>query len=244
MRVKTREEFGKGHNKSLYPYGVRLSIRHINELADKGFTIVSGRKIDLNEVTDYNEDQEIEEEIFKEVNNTVKLHRENQDRTREIEEEVRKLWGSVEREPKVTDWVSDTSYGLGAGVFTTGPTHTGGIAELNDKGIRKFATGSVREDDSNKPLPSDLHPYVRLRYGYHMRHNAKKHSKGNWELGQPNKDLLESLHRHLAEYELGCRKEDHLSAILFGVKMIMLNEMREGVDTDAFYNLKNNKDNE
>ena len=215
MRIKTREEFGKGHNKSLYPYGVRLSIRHIVELADKGFTMVSGRKIDLNEVTDYNEDQEIEEEIFK--------------------EETRKLWGSVGKKPKVTDWISDTSYGLGVGVFTTGPTNTGGITGLNDKRIRKFDTGSVRDADDHKPLPSDLHPYARLRYGYHMRKNARNYSKGNWELGQPSKALLESIHRHLAEYELGDRKEDHLSALMFGVKMLMLNEMREGVKENHYF---------
>lgn len=103
------------------------------------------------------------------------------------------------------------------------------------KNMRKFESGSVRDTDDHKPLPSDLHPYARLRYGYHMRKNARNYSKGNWELGQPNKALLESMHRHLAQYELGDRKEDHLSALMFGVKMLMLNEMREGVKEDHYF---------
>lgn len=103
------------------------------------------------------------------------------------------------------------------------------------KNMRKFESGSVRDTDDHKPLPSDLHPYARLRYGYHMRKNARNYSKGNWELGQPNKALLESIHRHLAQYELGDREEDHLSALMFGVKMLMLNEMREGVKEDHYF---------
>lgn len=103
------------------------------------------------------------------------------------------------------------------------------------KNTRKFESGSVRDADDHKPLPSDLHPYARLRYGYHMRKNARKYSKGNWELGQPSEALLESIHRHLAQYELGDRGEDHLSGLMFGVKMLMLNEMREGINEDHYF---------
>lgn len=117
------------------------------------------------------------------------------------------------------------------------------VGKVEEKATtRTFETGSVRDSDTNKPLPSDLHPYVRMRYGYHMRENANKYSKGNWQLGQPNEALLESLHRHLAKFELGIEDgEDHLSGVLFGVKMLMLNERKEGVGMDDFYNLDKRK---
>ena len=31
---------------------------------------------------------------------------------------------------------------------------------------RQFDTGSQRDDDTNKPLPSHLDAYVRMRFGY------------------------------------------------------------------------------
>ncbi len=110
------------------------------------------------------------------------------------------------------------------------------------KSMRTFESGSVRDSDTNKPLVKDLDPYLRLRYGYHMLHNSKRYSKGNWEKGQPTPSALESLHRHLAEFEqdlkLGKKaSEDHLSAMIFGIKLIMLNEERDGVEANSFYNV-------
>ena len=103
---------------------------------------------------------------------------------------------------------------------------------------RIFQTGSKRDDDSNKPLPSHLDAYVRLRFGYLLRAGANKYGKGNWQLGQPDESTLESLHRHLAKYELGDRSEDHLSAIIFGCQLLMKNEQREGVKVDEWFSEK------
>lgn len=107
---------------------------------------------------------------------------------------------------------------------------------------REFESGSVRDSDAGKPLVADLDPYLRLRYGYHMLHNSKKYSKGNWEKGQPNQALIESFERHLAEYRQNLKtgekpREDHLSAMLFGIKMLMLNEERGGVKENSFYDV-------
>ena len=100
---------------------------------------------------------------------------------------------------------------------------------------RVFESGSQRDDDKNKPLPSHLDPYLRLRYGYLLRMGANKYEKNNWQKGQPDESSLESLHRHLAKYEMGDRSEDHLSAIIFGIQLIMKNEQASGVAIDAYY---------
>jgi len=100
---------------------------------------------------------------------------------------------------------------------------------------RVFDSGSQRDDDSDKPLTANLTPYTRLRYGYHMRKNANKYGKGNWELGQPDVVLLESIDRHLCQYMISDRSEDHLSAMIFGIVMLMQNEQRNGIDVDKYY---------
>jgi hypothetical protein len=105
---------------------------------------------------------------------------------------------------------------------------------------RVFDTGSQRDDDTNKPLPNHLDAYVRMRYGYLLRHGANHYDKGNWRKGQPTEAALESLHRHLAKFEMNLyngveQDEDHLSAIIFGCQLIMKNEEKEGIKTDQYY---------
>lgn len=111
---------------------------------------------------------------------------------------------------------------------------------LNKRGNRQFDTGSQRDDDINKPLPSHLDAYVRLRYGYLLRQGANHYEKGNWRKGQPTETALESLHRHLAKFEINLyngvdQDEDHLSAIIFNVMLIMKNEEKEGILVDKYY---------
>lgn len=106
---------------------------------------------------------------------------------------------------------------------------------------REFDTGSVRDDDSGKPLVNHFSPYSRLRFGYHMRLGANKYEKGNWQKGQPVETALESAHRHLAKYELNReagleQDEDHLSAIIFNIMLILENEKRNDITVDHFFN--------
>lgn len=101
---------------------------------------------------------------------------------------------------------------------------------------RVFDSGSEREDDSAKPLVNHLDPYVRMRFGYLLRNGLNKYPKGNWRLGQPTETALESLHRHLAKFEMGDVDEDHLSAIIFNVQLIMKNEEKQGVKVDHYFN--------
>jgi len=100
---------------------------------------------------------------------------------------------------------------------------------------RIFESGSQRDDDTDKPLVNHLTAYTRLRFGYLLREGANKYGKNNWQKGQPTETALESLHRHLAKYEMGDRSEDHLSAIIFNVQLILKNEEKEGVSVDSFY---------
>ena len=100
---------------------------------------------------------------------------------------------------------------------------------------RIFESGSQRDDDTDKPLVNHLCAYLRLRFGYLLRMGANKYGKNNWQKGQPTEAALESLHRHLAKYELGDRDEDHLSAIIFNVQLIMKNEEEAGIKIEEYY---------
>jgi hypothetical protein len=100
---------------------------------------------------------------------------------------------------------------------------------------RIFESGSQRDDDTHKPLVNHLTAYLRLRFGYLLRIGANKYGKNNWQKGQPTEAALESLHRHLAKYEIGDRTEDHLSAIIFNVQLIMKNEEKEGIKINEYY---------
>lgn len=100
---------------------------------------------------------------------------------------------------------------------------------------RTFESGSIRDNDDHKPLVNHLDAYTRLRFGFLLLIGGKKYGKSNWRKGQPTEAGLESLHRHLAMYELGDRGEDHLSAIIFNAQLIMKNEEQEGVEFDCYY---------
>jgi len=125
----------------------------------------------------------------------------------------------------------------------------GGVEQTNNSNAidtkahsknRVFESGSQRDDDTNKPLPNHLDAYVRMRYGYLLRHGGNHYDKGNWRKGQPTETALESLHRHLAKFEMNLysgieQDEDHLSAIIFGCQLIMKNEEKEGIKVDHYY---------
>ena len=109
------------------------------------------------------------------------------------------------------------------------------IADYVKSSKRVFESGSQRDDDTNKPLVNHLDAYVRLRFGYLLRMGANKYEKSNWQKGQPTEAAIESLHRHLAKYELGDDTEDHLACIIFNIQLIMKNEQKEGVTVDKYY---------
>lgn len=109
---------------------------------------------------------------------------------------------------------------------------------------RVFESGAQRDSNNNKPFIHNLKGYTRQRFGYHMNLGSRNYGDSNWEKGMPTNQYLESMDRHLAEYMEGDRSEDHLSAIIFGCNGIMQNEKKEGINSNYYFNLKlNNEDN-
>lgn len=106
----------------------------------------------------------------------------------------------------------------------------------NDK-PRVFQSGAKRDNNDDKPFIHNLLGYTRQRFGYHMTIGAKKYGDLNWQKGMPTPQYLESVDRHLAAYMEGDRSEDHLSAIIFGIQGCMVNEQKEGIKADSYFNL-------
>jgi len=121
------------------------------------------------------------------------------------------------------------------------------VSEMNVKEkpvARLFATGARRDSNSTKPFIHNLTGYVRQRFGYHTNLGANKYGDGNFLKGIPNNVALESLDRHLAAYMEGDRSEDHLSAIIFGCQLCMLNDKKEGIPSNYYFELAKNKESQ
>lgn len=155
---------------------------------------------------------------------------------REFEENIseylgrRTLWTGTEPGP-IFGTTTDTSSGEEVSYV--------GESKKED---RVFETGFRRDSDKGKPLTADLDPYLVQRFGYHMAHNAKFYPRGNWKKGQPTSSIEDSLDRHYQDYRQNRKfghktKEDHLSAMIFNIQMIMQNEEREGREPNYFYSV-------
>ena len=107
--------------------------------------------------------------------------------------------------------------------------------------IRLFPSGAKRDNNSNKSFVHNLKGYTRLRFGYHMTKGSVKYGDGNWTKGMPSDQYAESIDRHWAKYINGDRSEDHLSAIIFGIQGIMLNEKEEGIKEDYYFKKTNER---
>jgi hypothetical protein len=110
---------------------------------------------------------------------------------------------------------------------------------------RTFESGSVRDNDDNKPLPMELNPYMLIRYGYHMKGGQLNYGDSNWELGQTDVEIWRSMSRHFMQAYMNFKfpevskatddGTDHLSALLFGINMLMHNECSNGVEADKYF---------
>ncbi len=105
---------------------------------------------------------------------------------------------------------------------------------------RIFPSGAKRDSNDNKPFVHSLKGYFRLRFGYHMTKGARAYGDSNWEKGMPTLSYLESVDRHMAKYRYNLennlpQEEDHLSAIIFGVQGVMINEQKEGIKVDEYF---------
>ena len=98
-----------------------------------------------------------------------------------------------------------------------------------DSGNReRFATGAVRDTANDKPRPDLISPFFMMRLGEHLRKGANKYTEWNWAKGIPSSRCFASCMRHLMQYAMGKRDEDHLSAAAFNIMAIIHNEETEG----------------
>ncbi len=94
-----------------------------------------------------------------------------------------------------------------------------------DSGQREeFATGSRRDTQEGK-LRWDLLPLdpVARVVGLYTR-GAIKYGEGNWQKGQPLSRTYASLFRHLTQWRMGDRDEDHLAAVAWNAFALMYYE--------------------
>ena len=103
-----------------------------------------------------------------------------------------------------------------------------------EKSMRTFPSGSVRDDDTGKPDFIETISWTAFnRYANYMTDKKKKYGEGNFKKGIPISSYEQSLLRHIDKYlrnkyegasdETDC---DHLSAMIFNVFGIMHEEER------------------
>lgn len=105
--------------------------------------------------------------------------------------------------------------------------------ETKDSGKRQeFQTGAVRDTEENKARYDLISPLALTRLANLMARGAVKYNEWNWSKGMPTSRLFSSGLRHLIQYSLGNRDEDHLAAVMFNVMAIIHFEEMGRTDLD------------
>jgi len=90
--------------------------------------------------------------------------------------------------------------------------------EVKDSGSRQeFVTGSRRDIQEGKGLPSLIPTYPLRRLAKHFENGSKKYGKWNWILGQPLSRYIDSATRHLWAIQDGLDDEDHEIAVAWNI---------------------------
>lgn len=93
---------------------------------------------------------------------------------------------------------------------------------MHDSGKRQdFSTGAKRDAMEGKTRPDLISPFADERVGDHLGAGAEKYDERNWEKGIPFSRCVASLSRHLMQFKMGMRNEDHLAAIVCNAQFIM-----------------------
>lgn len=98
--------------------------------------------------------------------------------------------------------------------------------EVKDSGVREqFASGAVRDTQDGKQRPDRVLYWLPLealeRVAKHYENGSHKYERDNWRKGIPASRCLASAFRHLFQWMMGDRGEDHLSAVVFNVFCII-----------------------
>lgn len=123
-------------------------------------------------------------------------------------------------------------------------------SKLNDTGLRtKISTGALRERAPGKGRFDAVSPIALERLALHMEAADIKYKAGggcrNWEKGMPLSYYEDGARRHLNQWRMNDRSEDHLSAVLWNVmclihtgEMIEAGQMPKELADIPFYNIK------
>jgi hypothetical protein len=99
---------------------------------------------------------------------------------------------------------------------------------------RKFATGAVRDTDSDKPRFDLIPPHALQRVAELYTRGAAKYGENNWHKGIPSQQMLASAMRHMEAYRRGETDEDHLAAVVWNVLALMQYE-EEKKNTPVYF---------
>lgn len=80
---------------------------------------------------------------------------------------------------------------------------------------------AMREPATEKGRYDLISPFAIHRLARRLEDGSKKYSERNWEKGIPFSRCLDSAMRHLNEYLMGKKNEDHLAAAMCNIMFIM-----------------------
>ena len=90
--------------------------------------------------------------------------------------------------------------------------------ELPDTGSRnEYSTGAVRDASLGKGHYRSIPPTVMRRLAKRFEDGSRKYEDGNWTKGIPLSNYYDSARRHMDEWLLGKRDEDHLAAAIWNL---------------------------
>lgn len=95
--------------------------------------------------------------------------------------------------------------------------------------VWRSPTGAIRDARVGKGRYDLISPYAMRRLAHTLEFGAIKYGDRNWEKGWPVMRIVDSLKRHLAQYEMGETGEDHLGRMLFNA--MALAHTQEMIDT-------------
>ena len=93
---------------------------------------------------------------------------------------------------------------------------------LKDSGKREeFKSGMVRDTRVGKGRYDLMSPFALERVAKIFEKGATKYGDRNWEKGAPFSRTLDSAIRHIMQYMMGMKEEDHLAQAAWNICAIM-----------------------
>lgn len=93
---------------------------------------------------------------------------------------------------------------------------------LHDSGERRtFSSGAQRDRGTLKPRPDLISPHAQMREGMIFALGAEKYTERNWELGMEISECIASAQRHIEQWKLGFKDEDHLAQARWNLGAIL-----------------------